>query len=239
MGLLSQLKTTDTDIKEDKDSLGAGYLLESGAYKCVIKLAYVNKSANGATGLNIHLESENGTMVRQTLWIASGDAKGNKTYSVNKKGEKNFLPGYNVANALCLLTVGKGITDLETETKVVNLYDFAARAELPTKVEAIMELKGEEIIAGVIKETVDKNVKTDSGEWVPNGETREQNEIDKIFRASDGLTVQEIKAEQTEAVFLEDWTKKNEGVTKNKAKGAVNGSTAGMPAAAPAKKLFA
>jgi hypothetical protein len=239
MAGLGALKNQDVEIKEDKDSVGGSFLVESGAYMSTIKLAYMAKSKGGALALNVHLETEDGDTLRQQMWVTSGDAKGNKTFYVTKDGEKRFLPGYNVANALCLLVLGKEIGDLETETKVVNLYDFDAKKELPTKVEALVDLKGGKIIAGIIKEIVDKNIKNDAGVYVPGGETREQNELDKMFRADDGLTVQEIKGEVTEAAFLEKWREKHTGVTKDKStKGITSGVTAGAPAK-PAKKLFA
>ena len=52
--------------------------------------------------------------------------------------------------------MGKEINTLETETKVVNVYSFEAKAEVPTKVDMLTELLGQEIVVGIIKETVDK-----------------------------------------------------------------------------------
>ena len=69
---------------------------------------------------------------------------------------------------------------------------------------------------------------------------KEENEIDKVFRASDGLTVTEVLAEATEPVFKNTWSEKNTGVTRNKAKGAgANASVAGAPTPAPTTSLFA
>ena len=108
--------------------------------------------------------------------------------------------------------------------------------------QALTELHGQQIIAGVLKQTVDKTKKNDSGVYVATGETRDENEIDKFFRAKDSLTVAEILAQASEATFINSWREKNAGVTRMKAKGA--SGTAGAPAAAappaaPKKSLFA
>ena len=83
--------------------------------------------------------------------------------------------------------------------------------------------------------TVDKTKKNDAtGQYEPTGETREENEIDKLFRASDRMTTAEIRAKAAEASFAFTWETKNTGVTKNKSKGAPAGTgTAGMPMMSP------
>ena len=90
--------------------------------------------------------------------MASGTAKGCKNY-YEKDGQKNYLPGYLLAESLALLTVGKSISGCDTEEKVVNLYSYEAKAEVPTKVQMVMELLNKDVIAGIVKQTVDKNVK--------------------------------------------------------------------------------
>lgn len=244
MSALSALKTHN-DIETEKDSVGGGFSpLDSGLYDLKVITAYLKKSQGGALALELAAVTPDGKNLRQSLWMASGDAKGNKNYFEDKNGKKQYLPGFNHANAIALLTVGKEIGELETEEKVINIYSYDAQADVPTKVEMFTELLDQEFTAGVIQQIVDKNVKTDSGAYVPSGETRTENEIDKIFRSRDGLTVAEIRAEASEANFRDAWEKKWTGETKNKAKGvAGNAGTPGKPgaapvAAAPTKSLF-
>lgn len=225
MSLLANL-TSDDSIANEKDSIGGGGVLESGLYPAKVTLAYVTKSTGGATGLVVKAKTEQGRDINQTLWMTSGTAKGAKNY-YEKDGVKNYLPGYIAANALALLGAGKEISQLDTETKVVNVYSFDAKAEIPTKVEMVMDLVGKEIIIGLIKQTVDKNVKNDAGVYVPSGETRDENEIDKFFRASDKMTTAEIRAAANDPVFYSQWETKWAGVVRNKAKGATG--TAGAP----------
>lgn len=244
MSLLKAL-TTDNTINEEKDVLGGGSnVLESGLYPVTVKMAYLQKSKGGALGMFLTLKTEDDKEIKQTLYMTSGDAKGNKNY-YEKDGVKNYLPGFNAANSLALLTLGKEISELDTEQKVVNIYDFDAKAEVPTKVDVVMDLLNQEIIAGFIKQTVDKNVKDGAGNYVANGETRDENEIDKFFRAKDKMTTAEIRAQATEPGFYMAWGEKWTGVTRNKAKGAAAGGTAGVPKSAgapgtakPGKSLF-
>ena len=156
--------------------------------------------------------------------MTSGTAKGSKNYYEDKNGEKHYLPGFIAANAICLLTVGKEISQLDTETKVINLYSAEAKAEVPTKVEVIMDLLGQEIIAGIIKQTVDKTKKNEAtGQYEATGETRDENEIDKFFRAKDRMTTAEIRAQAEEATFINAWEQKWAGKVKDRAKGAASG----------------
>jgi hypothetical protein len=244
MNMLANL-TTDSSIADEKDSVGGGGVLESGIYACQIAMAYLSKASSGALGLVLTLKTESGKDVKQTLWMTSGTAKGGKNY-YEKDGEKHYLPGFLHANSLALLTVGKEISALETETQVVNVYSAEAKAEVPTKVEVLMDLLGKEIIAGLIKQTVDKTKKNEAGVYEPTGETRDENDIDKLFRASDRMTTAEIRAQAESATFIDTWSAKWTGQTKNKAKGASGTAgapkaAAGAPAAAkkPTTSLFA
>ena len=233
MSLLSNLVTDET-IANERDSVGSSGPLDSGVYKGNIALAYLAKSAGGALGLTLHLKTEANREVRQTLWMTSDTAKGCKNFYEDKNGAKQYLPGFIHANALALLTVGKEISQLDTETKVINTYSPEAKAEVPTKVEMIMDLLGKDIVVGLIKQTVDKTKKDDAGVYVPTGEVREENEIDKFFRAKDHMTTAEIRAQAEAPVFIETWEQKWAGKTRDRSKGAAPAGAPGMPKAAAA-----
>lgn len=246
MSLLKALRSDDS-IAAEKDSIGGNAALESGLYPLNVALAYLETATTGAMALVLSLKTQTGSTIRQKLWMVSGKDKGNKNYYEDKDGAKHYLPGFNLANSLALLTVGKELSELDTEEKVINVYSSAAKAEVPTKVAMVTALLGQDILAGVLKQTVDKTQKNDAGVYIPTGDTRDENEIDKFFRARDRMTTAEIRAEATEAAFADAWEGKNTGVTRNKAKGAGSGNagTAGAPRAAggaakkPAVSLFA
>lgn len=245
MSLLKDL-VTDESIANEKDFVGGGGALESGLYSCTVKLAYVTKAASGARGLVLQLATDTGREVRETLWLTSGTAKGGKNY-YEKDGTKNYLPGYLLANSLALLATGQEISELDTETKVINVYNFDAKAEVPTKVDMVMDLLNKPILAGIIKETVDRTSKDANGVYQPTGETRNQSVFDKFFRASDKKTTAEIRAQAEEATFYEAWDAKWSGVTRDRTSG--KAGTPGVPSAAkgiappthkkPTQSLFA
>lgn len=222
---------TDDSLQNDTDTLGGGGPLDSGAYTSTVTLAYLQKSQGGALGLHLHFKTDQGQEFRNTLYVTSGDTKGNKNF-YERNGEKFGLPGFVQANSLCLLTVAKELAAMDTEEKVVKLYSFDAGAEVPTKVDCLTELHGQEVIVGLQKQIVDKRAKQNDGSYGPTGETREENEIDKFFRARDGMTTGEIKAQASEASFIETWKEKWTGKTRNRATGqAAGGGQAGAPAA--------
>lgn len=247
MSILANL-TTDSSIANEKDSIGGGSrVLESGIYTFTIQHAYIGKSTGGAISLNLNLKTEDNKELKQQLWVTSGTAKGGKNYYIDKNGDKQYLPGFVMANSLCLLALGKEISELDTEQKVISVYNTEAKAEVPTKVDMLMDLVGKDITAAVFKQIVDKTKKNEStGAYDPTGETREENELDKFFRASDKKTTAEIRAQAEEATFVHTWEKKYAGQTRDKSKGAggANG-TAGAPKAAsvgaskPTSSLFA
>jgi len=242
MSMFSTLKT-DTNIADEKDSVGGGFVLDSGLYLATVTLAYGTKSEGGALGLVLQAKTEEGKEIRQTLWMTN--KKGENFYE--KDGTKNYLPGFMHANSLALLTAGKELSELATETKVVNVYSKEAKADVPTKVEALTDIMGQQILIGLIKQISDKTKKNEtSGIYEPTGETREENDIDKFFRARDRMTTAEIRAQATEATFADQWETKWAGQVKNKAKGAGAGGTAGAPKAGaaagtakPKQSLFA
>ncbi len=234
------------DVQDERDILGGGGVLDTGLYDFTIEKIYGSVSAGGAKAINLELKSDKGQSLRQTIYVSN--KQGGNTYE--KNGIKNYLPGFLLATNLCLLTVKKELHQVVFEDRVLNLYDFDAKKELPTKVKAAVELIGQKITAGVIKEIVDKNKDTGTTDangkkvYAATGETREQNEIDKFFRIGDGFTIAEIRAKEPTAVFKDEWAKKNTGVVRNKAKGAkaaggVPGQVGGVDTAAkPGKSLF-
>jgi hypothetical protein len=252
MSLLGNLKEQDDEgVGTEIDSVGAATgPVDSALYESKVNMAYLGKSSGGALSLTIWLETA-GREVRNTIYVTSGDAKGNsKTYKDKQTGEKKFLPGYNMANSLCLLTVGKKIDDMPTEKKIVGIYNFQERKDVNTEVEVLVDLLGQEVIAGIINQLVDKNVKNDAGVYVPSGETRNENEIDKFFRAKDKMTTAEIRGGAEEPAFYNTWDAKFTGTVKDRSTKGVTpvagtsaafagGAAPANATAAPTKSLFA
>ena len=142
MPILKNL-TTDSSIKGETDSLGSGGLWESGTYPLTIKVAYLSTAASGALALNT-VAAAGEKEIKQQFWMTSGTEKGSKNY-YEKNGEKHYLPGFIAANSLALLTLGKEIGELDVEKKVIKVYDFESKKEVPTEVDAFVDLHGQEI----------------------------------------------------------------------------------------------
>lgn len=237
MSVLAGL-TTDKSIVEESDSLGGFSVLDSNIYKMKVELAYITTAASGAIGLACKFVGENKEIFKPTFWMTSGTAKGGKNYYVTKPGtadeKKHYLQGFNQANGMCLLTTGKEVSVMATEKKVINVYDKDAGKEVPTEVDMLTELLGQVINIGILKQLVNKNVKnTNTGKYEPTADTREQNEVDKMFCARTGhemFTIMEIRAKATEPIFAAKWLEKWEGKVQDKTK--KTGVVAGAPSAA-------
>lgn len=229
MSIFSNLDTNN--VQQDKDSLGGYQPLDSDIYTAKVKAAYVTTSRSGAAAVNL-VADINGREYREQLWITN---KEGKPYYVSKhNGEKVFLPGYTIINDLCMCTVGKELKEVDAEPRTFKIYDYEAKQEVPKEVPTILELLGQEVDLGILREIVDKNVKNDSGAYVPNGETRDVNVINKVFHTATHKTVNEAREGKTEAEFYEKWLKQNKGVVRNRAKGAGNAANTGT-AGAPKK----
>lgn len=233
-------------LEEAGDRLGMGGLLESGAYDGTIKLAFVGKSqSSDAQSITLHIDVD-GKEFRETYWVTN---KVGENFYLDKKDpkKKHPLPGFTMVDDACLVTTGQPLSDQVVEEKVVNLYDFEAKKEVPQNVQVLVDLIGKPITIGVQKQTVDKQQKDSAGNYVNTGETRDQNVADKFFHCESKRTVTEFRNGVEEAVFYPKWVEKNTGKTINRAKGAEGKAgvpgrpAAGAPAAgqAKAKSLFA
>lgn len=253
--MLANLKIDDSVVLEQEQDRvgGASRTLDSDIYGFVIEAAYMgtSKESNvdgvakgGATNVTFILkDKKSGAVFKPTVYVTGGKDKGCKPYYTKKDDttgkETNYpLPGFLVANSIAELTTGVALAEQPTEEKVVKIYNFDSKTEVPTKVQMLVDLIGKEVNLGVLRQTVDKNKSDGNGGYVSSGETRDENEIDKVFCAREGfenMTQTEIKAKRAgddtvEAVFHKTWLEANQGKTRNKAKG--GGGTAGAPAKA-------
>jgi hypothetical protein len=243
------------DIKDDGDFLGGFAPLESDLYDCTVKLAYLTASDGGAKCMNVTFITADGRELKQQFWMTSSKAKGGMNYYTNKKTlEKHYLPGFIMATHLSQLTAaGKEVHQLTVENRHIKLYSFQDKKEVATEVPMFVEMLGKPVTLGVVQQLVDVN--SDSGTvdangkkiYVPTGKSRKENEVVKMFRTRDKMTVTEITAKATEAVFAEKWLTKNKGVTVDKTskgsgvegKASTSGTVANPETAANLGALFA
>lgn len=203
MSLLSNLKYDDS-IKLEKDSVGSVYsVLESDIYSASVKYAFIKASLSGALGLHVAFDID-GKEYTETFYMTTKE--GNNFYTT-KDGTKNYLVGFNHADALALFTTGKPISELGTEEKVIKLYNYEQGKEVSTSVDMITDMLGKQVKLAIIKKLEFKKTKQ-NGEYVETEETKETNSIDKIFSFNENRTTAEVRAKK-EAEFYQKWLDKN------------------------------
>tara|TARA_Y100001951_G_scaffold86144_1_gene76404 strand:+ start:856 stop:1599 length:744 start_codon:yes stop_codon:yes gene_type:complete len=204
------------------ERVGGGFAWESGVYDTTIKMVYLNQSASEAVSFNVILEKNSGNFseLRENFWIKSGKTKGNKTY-YTKDGKDYPLPGYSVANSMCVAVTGESLAKCmdSAEKKTVNVWNSELKKETPTERPVIMSLVGKPVKVAVHQVIEDKTAKNDKGEYVPTGAARTLNQC-KFFGNSEGKTAEEILNDVPPEKF-DKWAQKNTGTvidksTKNK-----------------------
>ncbi len=166
-------------------------IFDTDIYKAKIKMAYIGKSQSSeAKNITLILDINEQELI-QAVWVSNKEDK--VTYINKNTKETQNIPGYNQINSLCLLVAGCNLPDMETEEKIVNIYDFEQKKQIPQSVECLITLHEEYIQIAVENRIIDKTVKNDStGEYEPNGETRNINEIVKYFPDYKLVTVFEL-----------------------------------------------
>ena len=224
------------DIKLKETSLGGGsYLWDSGVYKTIVDMAYFDQSKGGAHSLNVTLLGEDGKKLKQTVWFTN---RKEEVHFINQKGEKDYLPGYTLANNLALIITGEDLNEAfeSSEKKMVNVYDFNEKKEKPTEKSVATSLLGKQVKVAVLKQTVNKRVNDGTGNYVDSAETRDENQIKEFYFPDSDLTVVEKAKDAKEALMMPKWAERNTGKTLNRVKDVTATTSA---AAKPAgKKLF-
>ena len=223
----------NTEIQDIERAGGIGYIWKSGVHKAIIKMAYLDQAKSDAISLNVVMENADGQTMKEALWIRSGTKKGNKSY-YEKDGKMFPLPGYSAANSLCIAATG---TDLPTvmdslEKKMVKIYDYEAKKEIPQEKPTAMVLIGKSITVAVFETLEDKNTKGDDGGYRPSGDTRRGNES-KFFGNAEGFSASEIESKAETAVKLTAWAEANTDRVLDKTAAKKKGTAAATPAATP------
>lgn len=200
----------DSDVqKENADNLGGGgFTLDSGMYPMKVDMAYLAKSKGGAMSLKLHLKQLDGRKltIRETLWVTSGDAKGNKNYYL-RNNKKHLLPGMILADQISKITAGKEMSDLTVEEKTIKLWNSEAGEEVPTTVPALTEMIDSDIYVGVHKVRANRVKLNAAGKYVDTNEERVYNEVHKVFHP-DGFSVTEKLAGSEKPTVIDTWRDK-------------------------------
>jgi hypothetical protein len=201
----ADVEATDEDVLPS----GGGFTLATGLYPMIVDNAYLDKSSGGAMNMNIHLKIKGGDkrIFRHKIYMTSGKAKGGNPFYV-KDGKKYPLPGYTLCDHVTKICAGLPVSQITPEKKLVKLYDFDQKAEVPREVPVVTEIVGKELLVGIQAKRENKRVQDSSGNWVDGPEPRDFDEVTKVFHP-DGFTVTEKAAEAEEAKFVQKWKAAN------------------------------
>lgn len=244
MGIFSNL--TNEGLEEAQDRIGGFAPFTTDAYDGTVKLAYAGQSEGGAHNVTFIFAGIDGRDYSETIYITN--RKG-ENFFLNKddKTKKVPLPGFTVVNDICLATTEAPLAEQETEEKVVNIYDYDAKKEVPKSVQVLTALLDKPVTLGIVEQLENKSQKDQAGNYVPIADTRIVNFIDKVFHTATKKTMVEAMNGQ-DAAFYAKWVERNKGQQRDKrsikdgeagasGRPPVGGPPAGGPAG-KAKSLF-
>lgn len=215
-----------------KDVVGGYTPVIAGGYTAKILQAYLFQHSGGAIAANLELQLGE-RKFNQTLYVTK--KTGENTYE-DKNGNVRYMQGYEIINDALLIASGGDVSfdDAELDEKKIQLKNSEGQ-DVPTDVEILTQLIGQEIGILVSHERVNQQVLNPAtNEYVndPEGKTREQNAIAKVYDPESGCTVLEMMNENPVAVFKEDWIKQWGGKINDRTKqGTTGGASTGSPSA--------
>lgn len=215
MSFFSDVKSTE-NLEEVQDYVSSGYKpLPSGVYDATIKYAYTGEAKSGAKSITFAFDID-GREVTETMYVTNR----NKETFYKKEGKNYPLPAFVIANDIARLALkGKQITALNTQEKILELYDYESRGKKKTAVDVFADLMGQKVKLGIKQVKEYKQVKDQSGTYVDSDEIKEHNTIDKVFHATNSKTVNETLAKKETAEFIDEWKAKWENNIDDKTKG--------------------
>lgn len=236
MSIFSNYKSDG--LEKAQDRVGGFSLLDSDIYQMTIKAFYATESKSGATGAVLIGTLDNGREYRETFWVSD---KEKKNYWVGKDGKHNPLPGFTLANDVCLVGCEKPLCEVDMEDKVIAIYDPEAKKEVPTSVPVVTALIGKKIAVAIGLERHNKTEKQ-GDKYVETSEEVERNAIHKVFHPELKVTVVEAE-EGKEATFWDKWLNQWKGKKFDRRKNKGGEAKEGRPqktesASAPKKSLF-
>lgn len=253
---------TSEGLEDTQDRIGGYSVFDTDVYSGKIKMAYAIQSKNGAHGIAL-IADLGGREYRETIYVTdrSGknyyeikDKNGKPVVDDNGRPKRNALPGFTTIDDLCQVTTDKTLSEQDTSEKLVNVYDADAGKEVPKAVPVLVDMLDKPILVAIQKSTVDKTERNDAGEYVPTGESREENNIEKVFHPALRCTVVEARTAISQdktpvAEFIDIWADKNKGKVRDKRQNKDGGANSGRPgskgppqaaqaSAAPKRSLF-
>lgn len=217
---MSIFKNLSNDgLEESQDRLGGYAPKETDIYSGTVSNAFVGTAQSGAMNITFMFDF-GGTEYRETVYITNKDGQNyflGKDKDGKPTGKKNPLPGFTIADDICVCAAGAPLSELEPEEKIVKIYNPESKKEEPKSVPVITALLGKPISLAIFKVLENKSKKNDStGEYEDTAEERTVNQIEKVFHTETKMTTVEARNGQTEGKFWDAWLEKNKGQVKDK-----------------------
>ncbi len=139
------------------------------------------ESANGANGYVLELEAEDGAKIIQEDWFSN--RSGGTTYPEKDRktgeltGKDLDLPGMARLKSISKAITGDALAFMNTEPKIIPIYDFNKQAEVDTDVNISTDFIGKPIMVLVQRTLQDKQEADASGEYVDVAKVKATNEI--------------------------------------------------------------
>lgn len=90
----------------DRTETMTEYISEPGEYVVTFKDAYLKTWRSGAKSLSLVMETSNGLIGTEDIFVQSGESKGCKTTYTNKDGDEIMLPGVVLIQASLMPCIG-------------------------------------------------------------------------------------------------------------------------------------
>ena len=175
-------------LEKQEDRVGGGGLFDTGMYDGRVKMAYAGKYKSGAQSIALTL-AVGSREYRQQILITNG--KGENFYT--KDDKKIPLMGFSMIDSLCMLITEQPLSAQDVEEKIVSIYDFDQKKEIPTAVPVLVGLLNQPITFSVERQLVNKQEKDANGAYHDTPEEMEKNELQKFYHTETKLTITEAE----------------------------------------------
>ena len=116
-----------------------------------------------------------------------------------------------MVNSIAFATLGKDFLELDLQSRPVKVYDRESRSMVDLNKDVPVALLNTKLKVALLKCIKDKDILNSEGKYVPTGETKELNEISKVFNYTSGMTSTETKANAEKPEFIYKWLDKFKG----------------------------
>lgn len=210
MSLFGTGATNASKVEKEKDF--SKRTVDSDIYNATIKMIFAGQAKSGARNVTLQLKLADGRDYNEVVYLSNKEGK--NTYE--KDGKEFYLPGFLLINNLAIMSTGKSLFELEAdvETRTVKLYDFDAKKEVATDVQAIVPMIGKAVLVAIQEEEYAKNKLNESTKtYEPTGEYGIKNTLVKVYDPETKRTAVEIRDDK-DATQHAAWLEANQGKLK-------------------------